>query len=50
MSKRTEELQIRIFLEDKVQIKLKMEDAGILAMNAYDSVVVFHKIYLLCYR
>ncbi len=35
MSKRTEELKIRISLEDKERIKLKMEDAGILNMSAY---------------
>ena len=35
MSKRTEELKIRISLEDKERIKLKMEDAGILTMSAY---------------
>ena len=35
MSKRTEELKIRISPKDKEQIKLKMEDAGILAMSAY---------------
>ena len=35
MSKRTEELKIRISPEDKERIKLKMEDAGILNMSAY---------------
>ena len=35
MSKRTEELKIRISPEDKERIKLKMEDAGILTMSAY---------------
>ena len=35
MSKRTEELKIRISSEDKERIKLKMEDAGILTMSAY---------------
>ena len=35
MSKRTEELKIRISLEDKERIKMKMEDAGILNMSAY---------------
>ena len=35
MSKRTEELKIRISPEDKEWIKLKMEDAGILTMSAY---------------
>ncbi len=35
MSKRTEELKIRISPEDKERIKLKMEDTGILNMSAY---------------
>ena len=35
MSKRTEELKIRISPEDKDRIKMKMEDAGILNMSAY---------------
>jgi hypothetical protein len=35
MSKRTEELKIRISPEDKERIKMKMEDAGILNMSAY---------------
>ena len=35
MSKRTEELKIRISPEDKERIKLKMEDAGVLNMSAY---------------
>ncbi len=35
MSKRTEELKIRISPEDKERIKLKMEDAGILNLSAY---------------
>ena len=35
MSKRTEELKIRISPEDKERIKLKMEDVGILNMSAY---------------
>ena len=35
MSKRTEELKIRISPEDKEWIKLKMEDAGVLNMSAY---------------
>lgn len=35
LSKRTEELKIRISPEDKAQIKLKMEDAGILATSTY---------------
>ena len=35
MSKRTEELKIRISPEDKDRIKIKMEDAGILNMSAY---------------
>ena len=35
MSKRTEELKIRISSEDKKRIKLKMENAGILKMSAY---------------
>ena len=35
MSKRTEELKIRISSEDKERIKLKMEDAGVLNMSAY---------------
>ena len=35
MSKRTEELKIRISLEDKERVKLKMEDAGILNRSAY---------------
>ena len=35
MSKRTEELKIRISLEDKERIKLKMEDTAILTMSAY---------------
>ena len=35
MSKRTEELKIRISPEDKDRIKFKMEDAGILTMSAY---------------
>ena len=35
MSRRTEELKIRISPEDKERIKLKMEDAGILNMSAY---------------
>ena len=34
MSKRTEELKIRISPEDKERIKMKMEDAGILNMSA----------------
>ena len=37
MSKRTEELKIRISSEDKERIKLKMEDAGVLNMSAYVS-------------
>ena len=37
MSKRTEELKIRISPEDKERIKLKMEDAGVLNMSAYVS-------------
>ena len=35
MSKRTEELKIRISPEDKERIKSKMEDAGVLNMSAY---------------
>ena len=35
MSRLNEELKIRISLEDKERIKLKMEDAGILTMSAY---------------
>ena len=35
MSRRTEELKIRISPEDKERIKMKMEDAGILNMSAY---------------
>ncbi len=35
MSKRTEELKIRISPEDKERIKLKMEGAGVLNMSAY---------------
>ena len=35
IGKRTEELKIRISPEDKEQIKLKMEDAGILNISAY---------------
>ena len=35
ISKRTEELKIRISPEDKERIKLKMEDAGVLNMSAY---------------
>ena len=35
MSRRTEELKIRISPEDKDRIKMKMEDAGILNMSAY---------------
>ncbi|MCI8615289.1 MAG: hypothetical protein HFJ01_09380 [Lachnospiraceae bacterium] len=35
MSKRTEELKIRISPEDKERIKLKMEAAGVLNMSAY---------------
>ena len=35
MSKRTEELKIRVPPEDKERIKLKMEDAGILTMSTY---------------
>ena len=38
MSKRTEELKIRISPEDKERIKLKMEDAGVLNM-AYPSLL-----------
>ena len=33
MSRLNEELKIRISLEDKERIKLKMEDAGILTMS-----------------
>ena len=35
MSKRTEELKIRISPEDKERIKMKMADTGILNMSAY---------------
>ena len=35
MSKRTEELKIRISPKDKERIKHKMEDTGILNMSAY---------------
>lgn len=35
MSKLTKELKIRISLEDKERIQIKMEDAGILNMSAY---------------
>lgn len=35
MSKRTEEMKIRISPEDKERIELKMEDVGILNMSAY---------------
>ena len=35
MSKRTDELKIRISPEDKERIKMKMEGAGILNMSAY---------------
>ncbi len=45
-SKRTEELKIRISLENKERIKFKMDDAGILNMNAYVRKMALDSIYV----